>query len=460
MSGEVSHSPRSRPVIARLADYVQLSVAILLTADLSFTWAVHGLTRAQMLLLGAALLWLGAGFVFLLHWQHDGRKNKYEDLLRYLTCSYARVDVAEVIVVLVLVELGWRVFVPSSTKYIYPPNQRHVVRREAKFTPGASGDAVTSINEWGMRGRSVRMLAGKTNVLKIITIGGSTTICEYLDDSESWPQLLMDNLNSAQKQRFVYVANAGVSGHNTADHLELLHRFPVVQQADMLIFLIGVNDVESALALEGRSGESDLVARASTTSFEEPPRYPLYTRLRLYQLVETARVALGLKRAPNGADWYGERRRVRAQSTFLPPPNVDIPREEYRLRCERIAKYCRSTGQRCVFLTQPTIWRSELTATEESLIWLGWVGRIEAPKGFVRASDLATIMNRFNQTLLDVCRTDELECYDLASAIPKETFAFFDDAHFSPGGAKLVARFLADHLLKTEPFQASKAVTN
>ncbi len=61
-------------------------------------------------------------------------------------------------------------------------------------------------------------------------------------------------------------------------------------------------------------------------------------------------------------------------------------------------------------------------------------------------------MDAYNQTLLNLCRQDHLECYDLASSIPKDTSAFVDDVHFNIGGARMVAEFLAARLLAAPPF--------
>ena len=64
-------------------------------------------------------------------------------------------------------------------------------------------------------------------------------------------------------------------------------------------------------------------------------------------------------------------------------------------------------------------------------------------------------MDGFNQTLLSVCREDHLECYDLASAIPKDSSAFYDDDHLNIGGARMVAQFLAARLLASPPFSGT-----
>ena len=50
---------------------------------------------------------------------------------------------------------------------------------------------------------------------RILTLGGSSTECLVLDQTEAWPQLLQDRLNETNKYQ-VWVGNAGQSGtHNS-----------------------------------------------------------------------------------------------------------------------------------------------------------------------------------------------------------------------------------------------------
>lgn len=421
--------------VMRAMLWIQCTAAALLLADLAFTWTIRGLNRAQLILLAVCVLWLAAGAALLLTLRRfDKRGEKYGNAV---TCA------TSLLVAFAVVELGLSLILPSGRGYLYPPKTRAVLVANEKFTPGIRGTTIRTYNESGLRGPSIAMLADRPDAMKIITVGGSTTICDLLDDSTEWPHLLMQDLNAAQSRVFAYVANAGVNGHNTADHLELLKSFPVVRQADLLTFLVGVNDLTATLAFEGRSAQAELAAHASSESFG--PRYPFYKRLHSFRLLASLT-------SWHVGEWYAERRRLRAQSPVVPMPSLETGLAEYRARIQNIAEYCRSNGLRCVFLTQPVMWRENLTAAEERLIWLGSVGRMENPKGYVRIADLANGMDRFNQALLDTCGAKGLECYDLASSIPKDTTAFYDDCHFNDGGARLVARFLADRLVTTAPF--------
>lgn len=87
-------------------------------------------------------------------------------------------------------------------------------------------------------------------------------------------------------------------------------------------------------------------------------------------------------------------------------------------RVRTLEQLCRQYQRRCVFLAQPTMWRAGLSAAEQSLFYSGGVGSHGVPRGCVSAPELGRAMAAYNQVLLAVCREDQLECYDMAAAIP------------------------------------------
>ena len=102
------------------------------------------------------------------------------------------------------------------------------------------------------------------------------------------------------------------------------------------------------------------------------------------------------------------------------------------------------------------MWRAGLSAAEDSLLYGGGVGDHGVVRGYVSAPELGRAMAAYNQVLLAVCREDQLECYDMAAAIPKDTSAFSDESHYNDNGTRLVADYLAERLLASPPFNGSK----
>lgn len=324
---------------------------------------------------------------------------------------------------------------------------------------GVSPKVTFTVNALGLRGP---MPPQDGKVYRIITIGGSTTECIAQDDAQEWPHLLMVELNRRQKRLPVWVGNAGVSGLATVDHASCLRRLPVLRQADLLIFLIGVNDLAAALLFDGASTQKVLEDRAALFAQHAPDGVShvrgLLRRSWLLALVRNSLLHLSQiifawrsqQDLPMGAALSG-----RAAGPVLPIPDLRVALAEYAQRVRTLEQLCRQYHRRCVFLTQPTMWRAGLSAAEQSLFYSGGVGSHGVPRGYAAVPELARAMAAYNQALLAVCREDQLECYDMAAAIPKDTSAFSDESHYNDNGTHLVADYLAERLLASPPLNGT-----
>jgi hypothetical protein len=214
-------------------------------------------------------------------------------------------------------------------------------------------------------------------------------------------------------------------------HASCLRRLPVLHQADLLIFLIGVNDLAAALLFDGAPTQEVLEDRAELFAEHTPDGVSqvrgLLRRSWLLALVWNSLQHLSQviftwrseRDVPIGASLSG-----RAAGPVLPLPDLRLALAEYAQRVRTLEQQCRQYHRRCVFLTQPTMWRAGLSAAEQSLLYSGGVGYHGIARGYVSAPELGRAMAAYNQVLLAVCREDQFECYDMAAAIPKDTSAF------------------------------------
>ncbi|NOX59143.1 MAG: hypothetical protein GXP29_09845, partial [Planctomycetes bacterium] len=84
---------------------------------------------------------------------------------------------------LALAELFLRV---TTQPRLYQPNMTQIEHPRPEVMPGITGESRFTMNALGLRGPE-----WQEDAYKILCIGGSTTICTYLDDDETWPALLM-----------------------------------------------------------------------------------------------------------------------------------------------------------------------------------------------------------------------------------------------------------------------------
>lgn len=385
-------------------------------------------------------------------------------------------------VVLVCAELSLRWFYPRSDRYlVLPANQRLVQEPSEENLPGVSGPAEYRTSSWGIRGAE---FGEDGSEYRILAIGGSTTQNAYLDQTETWTLLLGDLLGPTASGRKTWTGDVGRSGHTARSHVlqleVLLSQLPTI---DAVVMLVGVNDLTVALR-EGFSysrplplSDPDAARRQMQEAFLQVPGglherltayqaegVPWFKRLALYHLTRlvysTARQSMsGLDQDPLGAI-YPTWRRHRAEASVMwdTLPDLTQPLEDYRGLLESMVATAGERGTRLIFLTQPTLWRSDLTPDEEAALWLGGMGDFQEEAGheYFSAGALAKAMDAYNATLLDVCVASGVECIDVAGVLPKDLSIFYDDVHFTERGSRLVAEAVGAYLSARPPYVAAE----
>ena len=74
----------------------------------------------------------------------------------------------------------------------------------------------------------------------------------YLDDSKTWPHLVQEDLRKGCPG--AWVGNAGLDGHSSHGHVLLMDKVITKIHPDILIFLVGLNDL--ALSVEFRDAST------------------------------------------------------------------------------------------------------------------------------------------------------------------------------------------------------------
>lgn len=344
------------------------------------------------------------------------------------------------LLVLVVFEISLRA---TGRPYVFRPGVSVTFDPDPAFLPGIEGPSNFTVNRRGMRGPE-----WDDEAFKVLTVGGSTTINTYLDDTETWPWMLMTLLQERLQDSRIWVGNVGKSGHDTLHHIEILERLPEVREVDLILVLAGVNDFNHALRFDETMRRGLAPSRVFDLGGQFSPILPYFKQTHLYlharALFKRSAAARFVEDSQGRA--YSLRRRARQAATKdYPLPPLEPLIEEYGRNLSRIAEICRDLDARCVFLTQPTSWQDPMPDDLEALTWfrpIGDTGRA------LSSADLARAMAAYNDKVLEVCRVERLDCLDLAAAIPKSALAFYDDAHVTEAGAAIVAETVAEYLLE------------
>ena len=374
------------------------------------------------------------------------------------------------VVALGAVEAFLRFTLPDAYR-VWPPNFARTF--EPEHAPGIEGVSRFTTNALGFRGDPYP----DDERYRILAIGGSTTICGYLDDAEAWPYRLQEDLNAALGSGATWVGNAGRVGLSTPHHrLQVEKLLPQHPELDAVILLIGINDFVTHLTLLHRDhGKAPRPARADASrallaqSFSAFPggdgEARWYRRTGIGRLWTTSRwpalpwpyneAALDTA-AESVARW----RRYRTEASRIHDELPDLSRAlgNYARRANAIADAAEARGVRAIFVTQPTLWRANLAQAERELLWMGGPPPQAMRSGaeYYSVDALAQGMEMYNEKLRQVCRERGVECIDAAALIPKDASVFYDDAHFTEEGSRQLAALVAARLLENAPLRETR----
>jgi lysophospholipase L1-like esterase len=341
------------------------------------------------------------------------------------------------VIVFIGLEIILRIYNPfhlrlKGDKIILPINQRQTITNSInpKLDP-----VVTNVrNGLGFRGPEWPD-DGKKH-LSIITIGGSTTECHFLNDQYTWPyvlgQKLADSLNN------VWLNNAGMDGHSTYGHLIMLNDHVKKLHPSVVLFLTGINDVETA----SPSFHDNLSTKGAWSDFKHY----------IFENSEVLNLLLNLSRG-----WRAQRfnnttheMTVLNNDQLLRLPDSVINKRvanqkpyltAYRSRLQQLADTCIANHILPVLVTQPNqfgVGKDSLTGADLELFDVepGLNGKL-----------IWRILEEYNEVVRNLGREKQIPVIDLAHLLPKNSVYFYDASHFTNAGAEKVASLLAADLL-------------
>ena len=328
---------------------------------------------------------------------------------------------------------GGRIVLPADKKYeinnqVFTKFDRHIVHTK---------------NSLGFRGEEP---PGRFHeFLTILTVGGSTTEDFYLSDGRTWTDHLGEYLQSSFRD--LWINNAGLDGHSTAGHLILVKDYVAPMKPDVVIFLIGLNDV----------------AREDLTEFDlEKIRGGIQTGS-VKALVKSLVPYSAL--ASLGVNHYRVRRAkiqgvAYAETDLKDLVELSIPPEEqrriqdwhrrlflkaYEERVLELLRTVRENGIEPVLITQPML-------AGEGIDPETGVDLSKVRIGNLNGEIVWKTLEMYNDVLRKIGSDEDVLVIDLGSKLPKNSSLFSDFYHFTNEGAEYVAAIvygdLCEHLAK------------
>lgn len=296
--------------------------------------------------------------------------------------------------------------------------------------PGTHDGTRYTVNSRGVRGPE---LPPRSEAYRILCVGCQTTECLLLDDEETWPHLLMQQLHRQDPAHPVWVGDVGIANYASVHHRRFLETSDLADEVDGVLVLLGVNDF--LWYVSDGPGFDPLR--------QEESRQPLWARSRLLNLVREQVRSFAVKsqltaRDPEAEDLVGLRSLRQAGIPSDRLPDLDAALEEYRGRVRRIVETCRRKGIRVIFMTEPVLWDANLSAQTRRRLFAGWINRDQTGH-YLTVEKLREGIDAYHAALREIGRELNVECIDLTGMNGRVEW-FYDDCHYTCAGAGELAR--------------------
>ena len=270
----------------------------------------------------------------------------------------------------------------------------------------------------------------------VIVVGGSTVHELALDEDQTWVSLLGHRLET--KFRHLWINNAGLDGHSTFGHIILLKEHLSILKPDVIVYLIGVNDV---------SRDSTSHSEVIPDSLVKPGERIIK---RLADRMEIVALPLNIYRtikSPDSLVHQHDFDLTKVGKRFLTDDSkldrIELIRRTYLKgysdRVNRLIEETQSMGIVPVLITQPSLYgyfKDPISGMDLSL----------AAVGDFNGGLAWDILELYNDETRRIGASQSVLVIDLANSMPHSSEYYYDWIHFNIKGAELVNDIVYEEL--------------
>ena len=265
----------------------------------------------------------------------------------------------------------------------------------------------------------------KKKGFRIILIGGSTSLNDHVNDSETWANLL--NKKLLKKYKSIEIINTSVNGLFLKDHVNTMYAMSNYNP-DLFIFKIPFNDITLHI---GNAKKSN-----SPYSYYMP-----FERGIFYLLLKNIR-NLVFKKYHAGYQNNNEIKNLTFPKKNKLEKNgqaINSVSKNFKFYLNKIVQYCNKKKINCIFINDPNIYDSN---SNKKYLEFFWRNRLE-PHQMLNA---LTIYNNY----LKKKEGNNIIYFDLDSKFNKEFKYFYDEIHFTKLGTRKVANEIYNFILNSK----------
>jgi lysophospholipase L1-like esterase len=323
------------------------------------------------------------------------------------------------LVALVVLEVGLRLFSPFEMRV---KGNRIVLQTNVEWRYAApdgsrlDANILHRKNNIGFRGED---FDPSRDALRVFAVGGSTTECIFLSEGKTWVDLLGRRLSDHFPS--LWLNNAGFDGHSTYGHRILVADHIARYQPDLLIFMLGVNDVGlTGLKISERSMLKTLVRHSETANLI----------LALRSAARAKRRGIWHNTSGLSEDWLVSWK-IEQETIAASVSYARTHEREYRDRVTELVRQARSMGARVALVTQPVLYGGGIDEPTGLDLGLIHVNGVDGKTAW-------GMLEGYNAMTRAVAQEQGVLLIDLARLLPKNSTYFYDTIHFTNEGAEEV----------------------
>jgi lysophospholipase L1-like esterase len=360
----------------------------------------------------------------------------------------------------VITEAAARFFLARRNYYVWPPNHRIDSELRRDVFPDLSSRTSFIVNRDGERGSQPP--PSGIGVYRVLVTGGSAAECYFLDQQECWPVRLQRDLETpaactALGVTRVHVGAVAKSGLDSTKLYLLLQRIlPQYRKMDAVVIMVGMSDILSWMRCS--APETPVFAPPNLEEvFAAYPEkrydwHPLSATAlaECFRLLSRCLCRRGDVRSDAGAS-VARLRTMRQQATNVKtdvPPHASVL-NNYATMLEKSIRLCQKFGSRVLVVGQPWLDTRMLTKEEKLRLWSGSEGDAyrHNVSTYYSSEVLAQLAIELNGLASRVAKDNGAAMIDVQSCLQPPAACFYDDFHFTPIGAAILANTLTNALL-------------
>lgn len=341
------------------------------------------------------------------------------------------------IIVVLLLEIVLRFWNPfhfriKGEHIVLETNKTYEI--DNKDIPAIDQHIIHTKNPLGFRGPAKP--ADFENYLSFITVGGSTTESQYLNDGKTWSDQLYRNLQNNFNK--IWLNNAGIAGHSTFGHTALLQDHVSSLKPTFVLFLVGINDI-------GRNDLNDSDKSNMTDSYSN-----FFTFLS--KKSELCNVIINIIRTRKAklnklSDTYLDLKKSRQDTLNIIDTTIQKIindhkdyQSAYKRRLQKLLDICRENNISPILITQPLlIGQGTDSISGVNLETIRFNSQHNGKSFWM-------LMESYNDVTRKTAIENNILLIDAARLMPKNSLYFYDAMHYTNAGSEQMGNLVYNQL--------------